>query len=70
MLRGKVKWFNERKGFGFIVPENGPDIFVHYSVIDSQNSYKTLRDQEDVDYEAQETSRGLQATFVRSLRTV
>lgn len=64
--KGKVKWFNEAKGFGFISHPSGKDVFVHYSVIES-SGFKTLKDGEEVDYELTEGQRGLQA--VRVIRT-
>ncbi len=63
MLRGKVKWFNNVKGYGFIEYENLEDIFVHYSAI-SKEGYKTLKEGELVDFKLIETSKGLQAVDV------
>lgn len=63
MLRGKVKWFNNVKGYGFIEYENLEDIFVHYSAI-SKDGYKTLKEGELVDFKLIETSKGLQAVDV------
>ena len=63
MLQGKVKWFNAEKGFGFIVGEDGKDIFVHFSVI-NQEGYKSLAEGDVVTYEVKETERGPQATNV------
>jgi len=61
-LRGKVKWFNNAKGFGFI--ENGDgDVFVHYSVIES-DGFRSLKDGDEVDYEIQRGPKGLQAVRV------
>ena len=55
---GKVKWFNDKKGFGFIEPsEGGKDLFVHMSDIQMEG-YKTLRDGQNVDYEVAESDRG------------
>ena len=50
MPKGKVKWFNEIKGFGFIRQENGPDIFVHYSDIRDEG-YRTLEEGMEVEFE-------------------
>ena len=63
MLRGKVKWFNNTKGYGFIEYENLEDIFVHYSAI-VKEGYKTLKEVELVDFKLIETSKGLQAVDV------
>jgi cold shock protein len=64
MATGKVKWFNDQKGFGFIFSDQGRDVFVHHSVIEGQG-FKTLTDGETVDYEAEESPKGLKATKVR-----
>jgi CspA family cold shock protein len=67
MATGKVKWFNDQKGFGFIQPESGgKDIFVHHSVIEGQG-FRTLQDGEAVEYEAEEGAKGSKATKVRRL---
>ena len=63
MLKGKVKWFNAEKGFGFIVGEDGKDIFVHFSTI-NQEGYKALADGDTVTYELKSTERGPQAANV------
>lgn len=63
MLRGVVKWFNDAKGFGFIEHTSGRDVFVHYSVIESEG-FKTLKDGEEVDYELREGDKGLNAARV------
>ena len=57
MGNGTVKWFNDKKGFGFIQQENGPDIFVHYSSIDS-TGFKSLVQGDQVSFEVEEGSRG------------
>ncbi len=62
-LKGLVKWFNDAKGFGFIEHTSGKDVFVHYSVIQSEG-FKTLKDGEEVEYEIQEGSKGLHAVKV------
>jgi len=67
-LKGVVKWFNDAKGFGFIEHPSGKDVFVHYSVIQSEG-FKTLKDGEEVEYEIKEGPKGLHAARVtRSLR--
>ena len=63
MLKGKVKWFNAEKGFGFIVGEDGKDIFVHFSAI-NQEGYKALAEGDVVTYELKKTERGPQAANV------
>lgn len=64
MATGKVKWFNDQKGFGFIASEQNRDVFVHHSVIEG-DGYKTLEDGETVEYEAEDSPKGLKATKVR-----
>ncbi len=63
MVVGKVKWFDEAKGYGFIEGESGEDIFVHYSTI-SGEGFKTLKDGQSVEYEFTQGKKGLQATRV------
>jgi len=65
-MRGKVKWFDAQKGYGFIEREGLKDVFVHFSVIQEQG-YKSLADGEEVEYELAETERGPQARNVRRL---
>ena len=65
MLDGKVKWFNPRKGYGFIATEDGRDIFVHYSSI-SGDGYKTLVEGDSVTFELVEGEKGLRAENVVS----
>ena len=69
MARGKVKWFNDKKGFGFIEHEDGRDVFVHYSVIDG-DGFKTLNEGEDVEYEFTEGDKGLTASTVSRVQPV
>jgi cold shock protein len=66
MATGKVKWFNDQKGFGFISSEQGKDVFVHHSVIEGQG-FRTLQDGEPVEYEAEEGPKGSKATRVKRL---
>ena len=63
---GTVKWFNSEKGYGFIVDQNGNDIFVHFSVIET-DGYKYLKDGQTVSYELIKTDKGLQAINVKSV---
>ncbi len=61
--RGKVKWFNERRGFGFIEREDGDDLFVHYSAIAGQG-FKTLEEGQEVEFDIIDGPKGLQASNV------
>lgn len=63
---GTVKWFSDKKGYGFIVHEDGKDIFVHYSSIEA-SGFKTLAEGERVSFEIEETERGPQARNVRKV---
>jgi CspA family cold shock protein len=64
MDTGTVKWFNNAKGFGFIEREEGPDVFVHYSAIES-SGYRSLEDGQKVEFEVVEGPKGLQANNVK-----
>ena len=67
MAQGTVKWFNGEKGFGFIAPDDGtPDVFVHYSEI-SGNGYKSLDENQRVEFEVGQGQKGPQATNVRAV---
>ena len=65
MAKGKVKWFNGEKGFGFISQDDGqPDVFVHYSAIQS-DGYRSLDENAAVEYDVTQGDKGLQAANVR-----
>ena len=63
MSQGKVKWFNESKGYGFIESEDGEDVFVHFSEIQSEG-FKTLKEGQAVEFEKTEGKKGPQASNV------
>ena len=66
MEKGKVKWFNAEKGFGFIEREEGNDVFVHFSAI-MMDGYKTLTEGMDVQFEVVDGAKGPQAANVSAL---
>ena len=66
MTKGTVKWFNNQKGYGFITPESGNDVFVHYSAIVGQG-YKSLTEGQAVEFEIVNDSKGPQAKNVTIL---
>jgi len=63
MARGRVKWFNEKKGFGFISRDNVNDVFVHFSAI-KRDGFKSLYEGDEVEFEVTQGPKGLQATNV------
>lgn len=63
MARGRVKWFNNSKGFGFIEQEDGDDVFVHFSAIQTQG-FKSLNENDEVEFEIVEGPKGYQAQNV------
>ena len=68
-MSGNVKWFDTKKGYGFIVGPEGRDVFVHFSSIEG-NGFRSLREGEHVEYELVETAKGLAAMQVKNLRSV
>ena len=66
MAKGKVKWFNDQKGYGFITPEEGKDVFVHHSAIQG-SGFKTLSEGQEVEFDITEGPKGQQATNVVKL---
>ncbi|MBT3179051.1 MAG: cold-shock protein [Desulfobacula sp.] len=63
MAEGTIKWFNSKKGFGFIEQETGEDVFVHFSAIE-MSGFKTLSEGENVQFEVEENDKGLSAKKV------
>ena len=66
MAKGKVKWFSNNKGYGFITLDTGTDVFVHHSAIQGEG-YKTLNEGQEVEFEVEEGRKGKQATNVVKL---
>jgi cold shock protein len=66
LTKGKVKWFNNAKGFGFIGREDGPDVFVHYSGVNA-HGYKALQEGDDVEFEIVQGAKGPQAENVTKI---
>lgn len=65
-MKGKVKWFNERKGYGFITPEEGSDVFVHHSSI-KMEGFKTLAEGDEVEFDVVPGEKGAKAENVRKI---
>ncbi|HEY6091022.1 MAG TPA: cold-shock protein [Gemmatimonadales bacterium] len=63
MIKGKVKWFNDAKGYGFIEQDGGEDVFVHFSAI-QMDGFKTLSEGQVVEFEVKQGDKGLHATNV------
>jgi CspA family cold shock protein len=66
MVKGTVKWFNERKGFGFLSREDGSDVFVHHTSIQAEG-FKTLSEGQEVEFEVQDGPKGPQAVNVTAM---
>jgi CspA family cold shock protein len=65
-VTGTIKWFNAAKGYGFIAREGGPDVFVHYSAIQSEG-FKTLQEGQQVEFTIEQGPKGLQAADVKPI---
>jgi len=66
VAKGKVKWFDNKKGYGFITPENGKDVFVHHTAIQG-DGYKTLQEGESVEFDIVQGPKGEQAANVNKI---
>ena len=67
MERGKIKWFSDQKGFGFIIPDDGgDDLFVHHTQI-MMEGYRTLKDGQPVEFEKVQGKKGMEANNVRAI---
>ena len=63
MQRGRVKWFSDQKGFGFIQQVEGPDVFCHFSAIQPEG-FKSLKEGQEVEFEVEQSEKGLRAANV------
>ena len=68
MPQGNVKWFDSKKGFGFIINPDGKDVFVHFSSIEGEG-FRVLKDGESVEYEQIDSGKGLAARHVKRVKT-
>ena len=66
MANGRVKWFSSQKGYGFITPESGSDVFVHHSAIQGEG-YKSLEEGQEVEFEVEQGPKGRRAAKVAKL---
>jgi CspA family cold shock protein len=66
VMTGTVKWFNNKKGYGFITKDDGEDVFVHYSAIDMEG-FKTLEEGQRVEFEIEQSEKGPQAVEVKPM---
>jgi CspA family cold shock protein len=66
-VKGKVKWFNEKKGFGFLEQAGGPDVFVHFSAIQG-SGFRTLAEGQEVTFDVEQGQKGPQAVNVQASR--
>ena len=64
-MKGTVKWFNEKKGFGFLSTTEGKDVFVHFSAIKNSGGFKTLNQGDSVEFNVVESDKGLKAENVK-----
>ena len=69
MAKGTVKWFDPKKGFGFVVNDDGKDVFVHYTSIEN-DGFRCLRNGQIVEYQQFDSEKGLQGKEVRILETL
>jgi len=67
VAQGKVKWFNDAKGFGFVQQDGGPDVFVHYTAIAAEG-FRSLAECDRVEFEVKQGPKGLQAANVRKIQ--